>query len=186
MSNIINSKSGEWGLTVADMRNVFAQRGQVAMVSEEFEGDLEEFSTYSMSPRPEFDSNTQRCEQAAPVFVAGVLTQQWTVVALSPAEQDALAAERAAQEQEERAARRLVITRTQGLITLYRLKGVTESDVQALIDQIPAAGERYEAGLYFRAASWHSDDKFVLQIAPAIGAHTESELRALFEYAQKV
>lgn len=185
MSNIINTKTGAWGLSEGDVKSWAIEQGLTVLWSLPFE-PIEPFAFYAESAPPAHDPATHKAVQIKPGKVVGVLTQKWAVVTLDADELAIREAERLAQEQAEREANRIIITRTQGLITLYRLKGVQEAGIQALIDQIPDEAERYEAGLYFRAANWHSDDKFVQQIAPHVGAETDADLRALFECARTV
>ena len=43
---------------------------------------------------------------------------------------------------------------------------------------------RYEAGLYFRAANWESDNAFVLMLGERVGLDTPEKLQAAFSQAQ--
>jgi len=57
-------------------------------------------------------------------------------------------------------------TPSQGLIALYILKGITESDIQSVIDSIADAVERYKANIAFsRAITWERDSLVVNTIA---------------------
>lgn len=103
------------------------ERGIAASIADESAGALEPFESYSMVEPPAHDPATHKAVQIAPKKAGGVLTQKWKVVALDADELAIREAERLAQEQAEREANRIIITRTQGLITLYRLKGVQEA-----------------------------------------------------------
>ena len=74
----------------------------------------------------------------------------------------------------------------QGLVALYAIKQITESDVNATIAAIPDPVLRYTAQIAFaRATEWRRDSAAMQQLA-ALLEMTESDLDALFEFAVTV
>ena len=131
-------------------------------------------------PAPAHNPAVQRIERAAhAVLTGGQWLPQYSVVALTPEE-------RAAAEQAAAAAARITITRTQGLIYLWRELQVKESDVLALIAGMEDEGPRYEADLYFRAANWDSDNPCVGMFAAAVGLDTPQKREAAFTAAKAI
>ena len=175
----IDTITNEWGLTQAEIM----QRHPMTVFPEPF-APLEQYAVVIDQPQPAYDAATHKLMEIKPKLVSGEWLQQWRRAALTDAEVEQHAVEQAAAEQAAKDASRLIITRTQGLIALFRMGGIEEPAIQGFIDQIENPAQRYEAGLYFRAANWHSDDPFVLSLAPMVGAETEEKLRALFEYAK--
>ena len=78
---------------------------------------------------------------------------------------------------------RITITRTQGLVYLFREYRVKESEVQGLIDAIEDPDKRYEADLYFKAATWDDDNEYVAMFAAAVGLVTPEIRKAAFAAA---
>lgn len=81
---------------------------------------------------------------------------------------------------------RIAITRRQGLFYLFDSFGVKESDIEAQIALIADEGERYKAGVSFRADSWFSDDPFVAAFSEGLGLNTPEKLRNAFQAAQLI
>ena len=185
MNNIINTETGEFGLSESQVKNWFKEREIPVLWVTPFE-PLSPFKRCAESEPQAHDRDTHKPVQIAPVDIDGVPTQQWEIVELNADELAQREAERLAEEQAQKEARRIIITRTQGLKALFRSKGIKQQDVQALIDAIEDEDERYEAELSFNAANWYSDDEFVLRMAPHIGAESEEDLRTLFIYAQTI
>lgn len=74
----------------------------------------------------------------------------------------------------------------QGLVALYAIKQITESDVTAAIAAITDPVARYTTQIAFaRATEWRRDSASIQQLATLLGL-TESDLDALFEFAVKV
>ena len=74
----------------------------------------------------------------------------------------------------------------QGLVALFAIKQITESDVIAAIAAIPDPVLRYTAQVAFaRATEWRRDSASMQQLATLLGL-TESDLDALFEFAVTV
>ena len=132
---------------------------------------------------PAFDAETHKpvhgCKQIGEDFV-----QTWTLLALTPEELEQRAAEREAADKAARDAARVTITRTQGLIFLYRALGIKESDIDSMIADPENGSDSYEAGLYFRAANWESDNPFVLLLGQRVGLDTPEKLESAFRAAQ--
>lgn len=135
-------------------------------------------------PPPEYDPATHRVERL-PVAVksAKKWVPQYDVIALTQAEIAQRDAEQAAAEQAARDAARIKITRTQGLVYLFREYRVKESEVQGLIDAIEDPDKRYEADLYFKAATWDDDNEYVAMFAAAVGLVTPEIRKAAFAAA---
>ena len=74
----------------------------------------------------------------------------------------------------------------QGLVALFAIKQITESDVNATIAAIPDPVARYTSQIAFaRATEWRRDSASIQQLAALLGL-TESDLDALFAFAVKV
>lgn len=74
----------------------------------------------------------------------------------------------------------------QGIVSLYAIKGITEDDVHAAIEQIPDAVERYKAQVGFtRATQWERQSATMQALASLLGL-TEQDLDALFVFAAGV
>ena len=79
-----------------------------------------------------------------------------------------------------------VCSPAQGLVALYAIKQITESDVTATIAAITDPVVRYTTQVAFaRATEWRRDSASMQQLATMLGL-TESDLAALFEFAVKV
>ncbi len=79
-----------------------------------------------------------------------------------------------------------VCSPAQGLVALFAIKQITESDVTAAIAAIPDPVLRYTSQIAFaRATEWRRDSASMQQLAALLGL-TESDLDALFEFAVKV
>ena len=74
----------------------------------------------------------------------------------------------------------------QGLVALFAIKQITESDVTATIAAITDPVARYTSQIAFaRATEWHRDSVSTQQLATLLGL-TEDELDALFAFAVTV
>ena len=79
-----------------------------------------------------------------------------------------------------------VCSPAQGLVALFAIKQITESDVNATIAAIPDPVARYTSQVAFaRATEWRRDSASIQQLAALLGL-TESDLDALFEFAVTV
>ena len=79
-----------------------------------------------------------------------------------------------------------VCSPAQGLVALFAIKQITESDVTATIAAITDPVVRYTTQVAFaRATEWRRDSASMQQLATLLGL-TESDLAALFEFAVKV
>ena len=79
-----------------------------------------------------------------------------------------------------------VCSPAQGLVALFALKQITESDVNATIAAITDPVARYTSQVAFaRATEWKRDSASIQQLSALLGL-TESDLDALFEFAAKV
>ena len=79
-----------------------------------------------------------------------------------------------------------VCSPAQGLVALFAIKQITESDVNATIAAITDPVARYTSQVAFaRATEWKRDSASIQQLATLLGL-TESDLDALFEFAVKV
>ena len=79
-----------------------------------------------------------------------------------------------------------VCSPAQGLVALFAIKQITESDVNATIAAITDPVARYTSQVAFaRATEWRRDSASIQQLAALLGL-TESELDALFEFAVTV
>lgn len=77
-------------------------------------------------------------------------------------------------------------TAAQGERALFDLRGITDADALAAIDQIPDADNRYRArSAYQRATEWRRDSETTQMLAAILGL-TESDLDDLFTYAVTV
>lgn len=79
-----------------------------------------------------------------------------------------------------------VCSPAQGLVALFAIKQITESDVNATIAAITDPVARYTSQVAFaRATEWRRDSASIQQLAALLGL-TESDLDALFAFAVKV
>ena len=79
-----------------------------------------------------------------------------------------------------------VCSPAQGLVALFAIKQITESDVNATIAAITDPVARYTAQIAFaRATEWRRDSASIQQLATLLGL-TESDLDALFAFAVTV
>ena len=79
-----------------------------------------------------------------------------------------------------------VCSPAQGLVALFAIKQITESDVNDAIAAITDPVARYTSQVAFaRATEWRRDSASMQQLAALLGL-TESDLDALFEFAVKV
>ena len=79
-----------------------------------------------------------------------------------------------------------VCSPAQGLVALFAIKQITESDVTATLAAITDPVLRYTSQIAFaRATEWRRDSVSIQQLSALLGL-TESDLDALFEFAVKV
>ena len=79
-----------------------------------------------------------------------------------------------------------VCSPAQGLVALFAIKQITESDVNAAIAAITDPVARYTSQIAFaRATEWRRDSVSIQQLSALLGL-TESDLDALFEFAVTV
>ena len=79
-----------------------------------------------------------------------------------------------------------VCSPAQGLVALFAIKQITESDVNATIAAITDPVARYTSQIAFaRATEWKRDSASMQQLAALLGL-TESDLDALFAFAVTV
>ena len=79
-----------------------------------------------------------------------------------------------------------VCSPAQGLVALFAIKQITESDVNATIAAITDPVARYTSQVAFaRATEWRRDSASMQQLAALLGL-TESDLDALFAFAVTV
>ena len=79
-----------------------------------------------------------------------------------------------------------VCSPAQGLVALFAIKQITESDVNATIAAITDPVLRYTSQIAFaRATEWRRDSVSIQQLAALLGL-TESDLDALFAFAVTV
>ena len=79
-----------------------------------------------------------------------------------------------------------VCSPAQGLVALFAIKQITESDVNATIAAITDPVLRYTSQIAFaRATEWRRDSVAIQQLATLLGL-TESDLDVLFEFAVTV
>ena len=79
-----------------------------------------------------------------------------------------------------------VCSPAQGLVALFAIKQITESDVTATIAAITDPVARYTSQIAFaRATEWRRDSVSIQQLATLLGL-TEADLDALFEFAVTV
>ena len=80
----------------------------------------------------------------------------------------------------------IICSPAQGLVALFAVKQITESDVNAAIAGITDSVARYTTQIAFaRATEWRRDSASMQQLAALLGL-TEADLAALFEFAVTV
>ena len=125
----IDTTTNEWGLSQADIM----QRHPLTIFPDPFV-PLEQYAVVVDEPQPAYNPESHKLVEIEPALDSGEWRQQWAVVELSAAELDQLQAERLAAEKAAKDAARIIVSRTQGLIALYRLRGIEESAIQVFID----------------------------------------------------
>ena len=79
-----------------------------------------------------------------------------------------------------------VCSPAQGLVALFAIKQITESDVNAVIAAVTDPVARYTSQIAFALATeWRRDSASIQQLSALLGL-TESDLDALFEFAVTV
>lgn len=174
----IDTTTNEWGLTQA----AIMQRHPLTVFPDPFV-PLEQYAVVADLPPPAFDQATHKAVELEPLASEGGYMQQWEVVPLSAEELAQWEAERLSTEKAARDSARITISRTQGLVYIYRSMRVTEVDIEAQIESLADQDSRYEAGLYFRAATWDSDNPHVLVFGAGIGWDTPAKLEQAFRSA---
>lgn len=177
----IDTTTNEWGLTPTDIM----QRHPMTIFPEPF-APLEQYALVTEQPQPAYDADTHKLVEAAPELVDDEWLQRWVEVELTAEEISQRAAAQAAAEQAARDAARITISRTQGLVFIWRTLRVTEADIEAMIASMEDEDDKYEAGLYFRAATWDSDNAHVLMFGAGIGLDTQAKLEDAFRAAKAI
>lgn len=77
-------------------------------------------------------------------------------------------------------------TPAQGLVALFAVKGISDDDVRAAIEQITDPVQRYTARVAFeRATEWEEDSPTMLLMQGMLELTTQ-DMHALFDYAETV
>ena len=147
---------------------------------------LPRYALVPESTPPAFDAQSHKAVEVDPAQDGENFVQVWSVQPLTQDELDQRAADHVATEKASRDAARITISRTQGLIYLYRTLAVKESDIDAMLAGHEDEDTRYEAGLYFRAGVWESDNPFVLMLCQRVGLDTPEKLQAAFSAAKLI
>lgn len=164
----VNKITGE-AISFAQLKELYP----LTLFPEGFAEDFEGYAAVQQVDQPEHDPATHKIVGLPPVEADGVWLQQWSVEPLTQQEIDD--ARRAQVPQS--------CTAAQGERALFDLRGITDADVLAAIDQIQDADNRYRArSAYQRATEWRRDSETTQTLA-AILALSESDMNALFTYA---
>ena len=149
------------------------ERFPLTLFPEGFAEDFEDYAAVQQVDQPEHDPATHKVVALPLVEVDGVWLQQWDVVPLTQQELDDARRARVPQS----------CTAAQGERALFDLRGITDADVLAAIDQIPDADNRYRArSAYQRATEWRRDSETTQTLA-AILSLSDADMDALFSYA---
>lgn len=81
---------------------------------------------------------------------------------------------------------KITISRTQGLLWIFRNKQVKDSDIRIMISGMEDESVKYEAEQYFEAATWDSDNVYVQMIADNIGLDTPDKIKQAFLEALEI
>lgn len=169
--NYIDTTTLEYPITPDLMR----ARHPDTLFPEPFE-PLDRYAPVPFGTVPAHDAATHKAVEIAPVEQDGQWLQQWEVVPLTAEEIEAARI----------AALPLVpdvCTPAQGLVALYVLKSITESDITTALAQIPDHVQRYTAQIgYSRATEWRMDSPTMQGMAVLLSLSQE-DLEALFTYA---
>ena len=155
--------------TLTDLRR---ERPQVSFPTQPNEATLAEFGVFPVVPatRPEHDPVTQTVEEAAPVQIDGVWTQQWTVRDLTPEELKARVP--------------TVVTMRQARLAL--LQAGLLSQVEAAIAAIEDPVQRQAVQIEWEyAAEINREHPWVQGLATALGLN-ETQLDDLFVAANSL
>ena len=185
MNNIINTETGEFGVSEAQVKSWAIEQELTVLWSIPF-APIPPFAFYDASEPPEHDRDSHKAVQTEPVDIDGVLTQQWEIAPLNADELAQREAERLAAEQAAKDAARITVTKRQALLALFDLRGIKDSDIEARIDSIPDETQRYRARVDWQgSAAIESDSPTVLMLASALSL-SDTDLRGLFDYAQSM
>lgn len=86
-------------------------------------------------------------------------------------------------EEKEKLANKITISRTQGLLWIFRNTGVKDTDILLKISEIENEITRYEAEKYFEASTWDSNNVYVEMIAESIGLDSYEKIQQAFKEA---
>lgn len=164
----VHKTTGE-EITFAQLKDCYP----LTLFPEGFAADFEDYAAVQQVDQPAHDPATHKVVALPPTEVDGVWLQQWDVVPLTQQEIDDARRARVPQS----------CTAAQGERALFDLRGITDADVLAAIDQIPDADNRYRArSAYQRATEWRRDSETTQTLA-AILSLSEADMDALFTYA---
>ena len=192
-NNIINTETGEWGLSEAHVKSWAIEQELTVLWSNPF-FPIAPFEFYAETEPPEHNADTHKSVEVEPERYFDIETQSywqrleqaWKIVPLNADELAQREAERLAAEQAARDAARVTVTKRQALLALFDLRGIKDSDIEARIDSIPDETQRYRAKVDWQgSAAIESDSPTVLMLASALSL-SDTDLRGLFDYAQSM
>lgn len=82
-----------------------------------------------------------------------------------------------------RVSSRITISRTQGLIWIFRNTSLRDSDILSHIQKIEDSNLKYEAEKYFEAHIWDSDNVYVQMISSFVGLDSYEKIQLAFKEA---
>lgn len=170
--NFINTATNEYPVSFAALRDAYP----LTLFPEDFSGAFGDYAPVFTADAPAYNAATEKIVETAPQLQNGQWTQTWEVVPLT--------------EQEIEASRIAALptscTPAQGLVALYTLKGITETDVLDAIAGIEDDTQRYIARVaYDKATMWERSSASMQTLAALLGL-TEADLDALFTAAAGV
>lgn len=173
--NYIHKETKEYPLTSVD---IISRHASTVSFPVPFE-PLPEYALVEVTPKPEFNEDTHYVVEGEPEEKEEGYLTTWEVVAYTQEELDEIKAKK---EAEEKAKNLIIVPRHKGLLALFRLKGIKESDINEVISKMEDPDEAYEATIYFNNIEWHNDSEWVTSLGDALNI-TDEELKELFEYA---
>lgn len=144
---------------------------------------LECYRLVKFIDQPEYDTVTEKLVEGFPIYNEddGQWVQVWNIEKLPD---DIIQSNLEEKYKLEREASFVSVTRRQGLLALFKLKKIKDSDVDAVIDLIEDEDVRYEAKVNWTGAStFDNQSEFVNMVANLLEL-TEDDLNNLFALAR--
>lgn len=132
---------------------------------------------------PEYDVDRSVLKSSDPVEVDGEWYETFEIV---PLPEDEVAINLKNRENSEKEAARITISRRQGMLSLFLLKGIKDSDVDDAINTISDPNLRYITKVNWQGASEFVSDSETVQKLAEILELSEQDVKELFQRAKEL